>query len=86
MIFLVDYLEKNNSAGILSSKKLIVNNGDTSFSFISQEDRMVKSKEVTYYAKHDKADTRMIYHIRQLPSETNVVVRTVNTNVTVIAL
>ena len=36
--FLVDYLENNNSVKILSSKKLIVNNGDTCYSFISQED------------------------------------------------
>ena len=50
--FLVDYLENSNSARILGSKKLIVNNGDTCYSFISQEDRMVKSEEVAYYAKH----------------------------------
>ena len=39
----VDYLENDNSARILSSKKLIVNNGDTCYSFISQEVRMKKS-------------------------------------------
>ena len=50
--FLVDYLENDNSTGILCSKKLIVNNGDTRYSFISQEDRMVKSEEVAYYVKH----------------------------------
>ena len=33
--FLVDYLENNNSARILDSKKLIVNNGGTCYSFIS---------------------------------------------------
>ena len=84
--FLVDYLENDNSARILGSKKLIVNNGDTCYSFISQEDRMVKSEEVAYYAKHEEADTRMIYHVGQLPSVTNVVVRTVDTNVVVIVL
>ena len=47
---------------------------------------MVKSKEVAYYAKHKEADTRMIYHERQLPSGTNVVVRTVDTDVFAIAL
>ena len=61
--FLVDYLENNNSARILGSKKLIVNNDDTCYSFISQEDRMVKSEEVAYYAKHEEADKRMIYHV-----------------------
>ena len=85
VISLVDYLEKNNSARILGSKKLIVNNDDTCYSFISQEDRMVKSEEVAYYAKHEEADTRMIYHVGQLPSGTNVVVRTVDTDVVVIA-
>ena len=84
--FLVDYLENNNSARILCSKKLIVNNGDTCYSFISQEDRMVKSEEVAYYAKRKEADTRMTNHIRQLPSGTNVAVRTVNTDVVAIAL
>ena len=47
---------------------------------------MVKSEEVLYYAKHEEADTRMIYHLGQLPSGTNVVVRTVDTDVVVIAL
>ena len=41
--FSVDYLENDNSARILGSKKLIVNNGDTCYSFISQEVRMEKS-------------------------------------------
>ena len=31
--FLVDYLENNNSTRILGSKKLIINNGDTCYSF-----------------------------------------------------
>ena len=47
---------------------------------------MVKFEEVAYYAKHEEVDTRMIYHFGQLPSGTNVVVRTVNTHVVVIAL
>ena len=47
---------------------------------------MVKSEEVAYYGKHEEADTRMIYHVGQLPSGTNVAVRTVNTNGVVIAL
>ena len=84
--FLVDYLENSNSTRILGSKKLIVNNGDTCYSFISQEDRMVKSEEVAYYAKHKEADTRMIHHVGQLPSGTNVLVRTVDTDVVAIAL
>ena len=84
--FSIDYLENNNSARILGSKKLIVNNGGTCYSFISQEDRMVKSEEFAYYVKHEEADTRIIYHIGQLPSGTNVVVRNVNTDEVVIAL
>ena len=47
---------------------------------------MVKSEEVAYYGKHEEADRRMIYHVGQLPSGTNVTVRTVNTNGVVIAL
>ena len=84
--FLVNYLENNNSARILGSKKLIVNNGDTCYSFISQEDRMVKSEEVAYYVKHEETDTRMIHHVGQLSSGTKVVVRTVDTDVIVTAL
>ena len=61
--FLVDYLENNNSARILGSKKLIVNNGDPHYSFLSQEDRMVKSEEAAYFAKQEEADARIIYHV-----------------------
>ena len=69
--FSINYLENNNSTRILGSKKLIVNNGGTCYSFISQEDRMVKSEEFAYYVKHEEADTRIIYHVGQLPSGTN---------------
>ena len=62
----------------MGSKKLIVNNCDTCCFFISEE--------VTYYVKHEDADRRLIYHVGQLPSRTNVVVRTVDTDVVVIAL
>ena len=84
--FLVDYLENNNSNRILGLKKLIVSNGDKCYHFISQEDRMVKSEEAVYYSKHEEADTRMIYHLGQLRSWTNVVVRTIDINVVVIVL
>ena len=53
---------------------------------MSRKDRMVKSEEVAYYAKHEEADTRMIYHVGQLPSETNVVMRTVDADVVVVAI
>ena len=86
VIFLVDYLENDNSARILDSKKLIANNDDTCYSFISQEGRMMKSEEIAYYAKHEEADARIKYHVGQLPGGINVVVRTVNTDVVVIAL
>ena len=84
--FLVNYLENNNSSRILGSKKLIVNNGETCYSFISQEDRMVDSEETANYAKQEGAGTRIIYHIGQLTSGTYLLVRTVDTNVVVIAL
>ena len=84
--FLVDYLENDNSGRIFGLKKLIINNDDTCYSFISQEHRMAKSEEVPYYAKHEEVDTRMIYYVGQLPCETNVTVRTVDTDVVVIAL
>ena len=38
------------------------------------------------YAKHEEADTRMIYYVGQLSSGENFVVRTVDTSVVVIAL
>ena len=38
------------------------------------------------YAKHEEVDTRMIYYVGQLSSGENVVVRTVDTSVVVIAL
>ena len=47
---------------------------------------MVKSKEVAYYAKHEEADIRIMHHVGQRTNGTKVVVRTVNTDVVVIAL
>ena len=47
---------------------------------------MMKSKETAYYVKHEKADTRIIYYVGQQPNRTNAVMKTVDTNVVVIAL
>ena len=47
---------------------------------------MMKSKETAYYAKHEKADTRIIYYVGQQPNRTNAVMKTVDTNVVVIVL
>ena len=79
-------MENNNSTRILGSRKLIINNGDTCYSFISQENRIVKRGEVADYSKLEEADTIMIYYVGHLPSATNAVVGTVDTNVVVIAL
>ena len=70
----------------MGSKRLIVNNGDTCYSFISQEDKILKSEEVAYYLKYEETDTRIVHHVGQLPSATNIVVRTVDTNVVIITL
>lgn len=84
--FLTNYWENENSARILDSKKLIVNNGDTCYSFTSQDGAMMKTEEMRYFAKHEEADTRMLYHAGQLTRGTSIVIRTIDTDVVVIAL
>ena len=84
--FLTRYWENDGFVSILGSKKLFANNGDTCFSFQAIDDNMVKLIENNYWSTHEEADSRMIFHIGQLSSPANVVVKTVDTDVVIIAL
>ena len=48
--------------------------------------KMIKSLKLDYFSTHEEADSRIMFHVKKLPAPVNVVIRTVDTDVLVIAL
>lgn len=84
--FLTSHWKDDLFSSILDTKKLFVNCGDMCYSFIAEEGKMVRKIEQDYFCTHEEADSRMIFHLKQLNTPVNVVIRTVDTDVLIIAL
>ena len=84
--FLVTFWESSELAFIIGSKKIFVNSGDTCFSFCNEGGFMVKKIEEEYRCSHEEADSRMLFHLSKCSTPSNIVIRTVDTDVLIIAL
>lgn len=84
--FLTSYWENDELVPIIGQKKIFVNSSDVCYSFENKNGVMVKTIEEEFTCSHEEADTRMLFHLSKLPAPTNVVIRTVDTDVLVIAL
>ena len=56
------------------------------FLFKAEDGVMVKSQVDQLYSTHEEADSRMIFHLSKLVAPCNVVIRTIDTDVLIIAL
>ena len=84
--FLVTFWESNELAFIIGSKKIFVNSGDTCFSFCNENGFMVKRIEEEYRCSHVEADSRMLFHPSKCSTPSNIVIRTIDADVIIIAL
>ena len=84
--FLVTFWESNELSFIIGSKKIFVNSGDTCFSFCNEGGFMVKKIEEEYRCSHEEADSRMLFHLSKCSTPSNIVIRTVDTDVLITAL
>ena len=84
--FLVTFWESNELAFIIGSKKIFVNSGDTCFSFCNEDGFMVKRIEEEYRCSHVEADSRMLFHPSKCSTPSNIVIRTIDADVIIIAL
>lgn len=73
-------------SNILGSKKLYVTEGKSCFSFITENDEIVRKEKTEMTCFHEEADTRMIAHAASIPTPATVVIRSADTDVFVIAL
>ncbi|XP_044760188.1 uncharacterized protein LOC123317646 isoform X1 [Coccinella septempunctata] len=84
--FLVKHWKTSIPPGILGNKILRVNCEDTCYMF-DEIDGLVKCEiDQILYSSHHEADTRILFHISNLPDSTNVVIRASDTDILVIAV
>lgn len=67
-------------------KNLLANFGDVCYSYKAVGNSVVRNVEVALCCDHEEADSRMIYHLANVPAPDNVVIRTSDTDCLVIAL
>jgi hypothetical protein len=84
--FLVQSWNDDSLVEILGNKIIFANHGDKVYSYKALNNQMIVREEVDYYSRHEEADTRMIFHLTKLQPALNVVIRTADTDVLLIAL
>ena len=83
---LVDNWKDDDYASLFEGKILYVNSDNKCYSFKSVLGKVVRTEEFNLYSDHEEADSRMFHHIQSLPKPSNVVVRSNDTDVLVIAI
>ena len=84
--FLVQSWEDDNLVAILKEKVLYANGGDICYSYKVCDGKMVRNIEPFLCCTHEEADSSMIYHLKSITAPNNVVIRTADTDVLIIAL
>ena len=84
--YLISAWDNNSLATTRGEKKLLVNSDDDCYSFPVKDQRMRKMYERSLHSTHEEANSRMIFHLNSVINPANVVIRTSNTYVLVIAL
>ena len=71
---------------ILQNKELRVNCEETCFLYRVEKGKMTKTEDTRLCFNHEEADTKMLFHVGHLVAPNNVVVRTADTDILIIAL
>jgi len=77
---------EDSFAEILGNKVLYVNSENNCTTYRALNGVMYTEEAYHLYCSHEEADTRMFFHVSTLPRNTNVVVRTSDTDCLVIGL
>ena len=72
-------------ATTLGGKKLFVSNNIDCYSFTVKDEKMCTMCERSLYSTHKEADSRMVFHLNSVTNSSNIVIRTSDTDVLVIA-
>ena len=84
--FLVDIWKNDCFGGILKERKLYVTDGNVCYLFGVSNGKMVRMIQPHLYSTNKEPDSKMIFHVTSIEENSNVVKRTADTDVLIIAL
>ena len=84
--FLIEAFEDDSLSHIIGDKKIFVTCGTSCYSFTATEGKVLKKMEDSLFSTHEEADTRIIGHLKSITTPANVVIRTSDTDVFIIAI
>lgn len=84
--FIIKHWQDSSLHPFFSSKRVIVNDGNTCYSFNAQDEIVHRTTLNLYSCQHEEADTRIFYIISKIQSRKNIVVRCNDTDVLIILL
>ncbi|KAI9565074.1 hypothetical protein GHT06_008824 [Daphnia sinensis] len=84
--FLITAFEEESLSEIMRNKTLYMTEGSTCYCYKLVDGKILKSTEGSMSSSHEEADTKIIAHLATIPPPANVVIRTSDTDVLVIAL
>ena len=84
--FLVNSWEDDSFADIISYKLIYVTYREKCFCFSSSEGNVYKNEVVSLCSSHEEDDSRVFFHLHSMSDESNVVIRSNDADVLVIAI
>lgn len=84
--FLVDSFDDDSLCNIIGDKTVRVTKGSSCYVFTATDGRVLKEIDERLCSTHEEADSKMIAHLTSIPSPANVVLRTADTDVFIVAL
>lgn len=84
--FLVASWDDDSLSSIIGNKLLYVTSKEKCYLFQQKDNKIIKSEVKDMCCYHEEADSRMVFHLSTLPSRTNVVIRSADTDVMAILL
>ena len=84
--FLIQEWERNYMVPFFNNKELYVNLEDKCFHFKVENNNVKKEEIASLYCRHEEADTRMVFYALTVNQPSNIVFRTVDTDVLIILL
>ena len=84
--FLVSHWKNDELLPFFENKQLFVNCEDRCFKFFAEGNCVVKAEVKELFLIHEEGDSRMLLHVNYIPAPSDIVTRTVDTDVLIIAL
>lgn len=84
--FICENWQNDCYAPILSNKCLYVNCDDICYKFYSIDGLVHREIDDNLFCAHEEADSRIVYHLSKMPSNSQVIIKTSDTDVLIIIL